>query len=361
MTIQSSKPQSGSKHATSMADLMASFQSKFKTFKKGDIVEGTVKKLTPEEITLDIGAKSDALVLEFDKKNVENLMKLLKVGDKVRASVLSVESEEGFPVVSLRRTLDDLVYFKLEEFHKKDKPVEVKITESTKGGFFAETPDGERGFLPNSQTIDDPDLVGKTIDVKIIEFDRSKKRLIFSQKATVYLTDPAKIENKFKKDDIVEATITNVSSHGLYVSVEKEGVVVEGFVHISEVSYQRVENLPSLFEKGSRIKVQVVEADRDNRRLNLSLKRLEENTFEDVKVKYKTDQKVKGVVKSIRGKGLTLEIEKNIFGFIPEGKIPSETVYEEGDAVDALVEGYDDKHRMILLTPVLKAKPMIYR
>ena len=88
--------------ANSMAELMARQTSQFQPLKRGDIVTGTVKKLTPREILLDIGYKSDALVIEYDKQNLENLLSLLKVGDTVKASVISPESEEGFPVLSLR-------------------------------------------------------------------------------------------------------------------------------------------------------------------------------------------------------------------------------------------------------------------
>ena len=300
--------------------------------------------------------------MEFDKSNVNNLLKLLKVGDKVKATVLSPESEEGFPVVSLRRTLDDLIFSGLQKIFEKEDSLDVYISEATRGGFFAETNEMVRGFLPNSQVLSEYNLVGKTIKVKIIEFDKAKKRVIFSEKATSYLMNPLEIEKAVKKNSVIEAAINNVTNHGLYVSISTEnGQLVEGFIHISEVSYQRVENLQNMFNKGEKIKVLVIDIDHENRRVNLSIKRLEKDKFEDVKTSYKKDQKVKGVISSIKTKGITVKLSENVLGFIPEGKIPPQVTYKEGEEIEALIEDFDSRRRLVVLTPVLKAKPMMYR
>src|SRR3990167_9275836 len=139
-----------------MAELMAR-QGSVQVLQKGQQVSGTIKKLTPQEILLDIGYKSDALVIEYDKGNLENLLSILKVGDKVSASVISAESEEGFPVVSLRRMLDDALFANFEKMSSSDEPFEITITESSRGGYMGETAQGVKGFLPTSQVMgDDP-------------------------------------------------------------------------------------------------------------------------------------------------------------------------------------------------------------
>lgn len=359
--LQAGKIISSSGNARSMADLMASFSSKIVSLKKGDIIEGTIKKLTPQEITMDIGAKSDALVLEFDKKNVENLMRFLKPGERVKASVLSAESEEGFPVVSLRRALDDLIFLKYEDFYKNGQVLDVHIFEATRGGFFAETSEGIRGFLPNSQVVDDSNLVGKTIKVKIIEFERIKKRIIFSEKAVIYLINASEIEKKVKKDEIIEAKITNVVNHGIYVSLTRDNVLMEGFIHISEVSYDRVEDLGSMYKKDSVVKARVLDIDYDNRRINLSIKRLEKDVYDTARETYKVDQKLEGVVEKTIGKGVVVNLENGISGFIPDSKVPSGVSFKIGEKIQSLVENFDDKRRVVILSPVLKEKPIAYR
>lgn len=350
-----------SKAASSMTELMARMGDSVQTIKKGDIVEGVIKKLTPKEILLDIGAKGDALVIEYDKQNLENLLSYLKVGEKVKASVISAESEEGFPVVSLRRTLDDLIYGGFENLTKNDKSFKVNILDVTRGGYFAETPDGVRGFLPNSQVLNEEDLVGKNLEVKIIEFDRSKKRVIFSQKATFYVMDPDKVQKLVKKDDLIDATVTAVTPYGIYVAIKKGEDTLEGFVHISEISYSRVDNISELYKKGAEIKAIVIDIDRENRRINLSVKKLEKDSFAEIESKYKKEQKIKGVVKGISSRGVNIEIGAGVNGFIPSDKIPNSTSYKIGDSVEAEVSDFDMKRRVIVLSPVLTAVPVGYR
>jgi ribosomal protein S1 len=348
--------------ATSMAELMARQTSQFQTLKRGDMVTGTVKKLTPREILLDIGYKSDALVIEYDKQNMENLLNILKVGDTVTASVISPESEEGFPVLSLRRMLEEKVYGALETVFKADTTLTANILEVTRGGYFIETNKGIKGFLPNSQYMDGRLNQGDTVDVKVIEFDREKKRVIVSQKATHYLMNMSEIEKLVKRDMVVKGVVTLVTPYGIYLEVSpKEGVLIEGFIHISEVSHQRVEGLEGKFKIGEELEAQVIGLDSDNKRVNLSLKRLEKDNFDDVKKKYNVEDTITGTVTDIKSRGITLLVEAGVTAFIPSNKVPTDVEYKKDEKVEVEVTGFDDKKRLILVSPVLKTKVIGYR
>lgn len=345
-----------------MAELMAAQSTAFKVFKKGEEVEGIVKKLTPSEIILDIGAKSDALVLEVDKTNQENLMKALKVGDKVKAVIISPESEEGFPVVSLRRALDNLIYSDLGKIATSQEDIEITVLEPTRGGFFAETTSGMKGFLPSSQVLNSETTAGKKITVKIIEVDRAKKRVIFSEKATAYITDPQKLRSLFSKGAKVTALVSQVAPYGIFVVLESdEGKLVEGFVHISEISYERVENISDLYKKGDSVNAEVLEVDNENRRVNLSVKNTLEDTFSKVSEKYKKEEKVKGTVSKVSSRGVTMELEKGVSGFIPADKIPAGTTYNTGDSINAEVTDIDTKKRVVVLSPIITKTFVGYR
>lgn len=349
-----------------MAELMARADN-FQTLQKGQVVKGTIKKLTPNEILLDIGAKSDALVIEYDKQNLENLLKLLKVGDKVDATVISVESEEGFPVVSLRKTLDDKIYSQFESEFTEGKTVSVRIADTTRGGFFVESDHGLKGFLPNSQIMpsvkdQENSMVGSTIDVKIIEFDRARKRLIFSQKSTVYVTDSDQINKLAPKDSIIEGIVTSVTPYGIYLTISPDkDTKVEGFVHISELSHDRIEDINELYKEGDKVKAQVKDIDTENRRVNLSVKNLSTDQFESVKEKFPLETKLTGTVTDVKSRGVTLTIEGDVSAYIPANKIPAGTTYTEGDSVEVEVADYDMKRRVIVVSPVLKAKFIGYR
>lgn len=361
---QSSKatsPSAGS-GAKSMAELMARASSQFSALKRGDAVEGTVKKLDPREILLDIGYKSDALVIEYDKQNLENLLSILKVGDKVEATVISPESEEGFPVLSLRRMLEQKVFGSLEEVFKKDTTVKATVLEVTRGGYFIEISGGIKGFMPNSQVTTGKLSQGDKVDVKVIEFDREKKRVIVSQKATHYLMNMTEIEKLIKRDTVIDAIVTVVTPYGIYLELNpKDEILIEGFIHISEVSHQRVEGLEDKYEAGDTLKVLVIGMDIENRRVNLSLKRLEKDTFEDVKAKYKLEEKAKGTVIEVKSRGVTLSLSEGVNAFIASNKIPTGTEYKKDQEVEVEVTGHDEKKRLVLVSPILTSKVLTYR
>lgn len=337
-------------------------QTNVQVLQKGQEVEGIIKKLEPKEILMDIGAKGDALVIEFDKQNMENLMLLLKVGDKVKASVISPESEEGFPVLSLRRTLDDIIYGKFEKLVNSEEAFDVLITESTRGGYYAQTKEGIKGFIPSSQVTDSNNLVDSKIKVKILEFDRPKKRVVFSQKALTFLMNPAAIQKHIKRGEEIEAEVSAVTPYGLYVvfSPEKD-IKIEGFVHISEIAYEHVTDLGSKFKVGDKIKAQVIDVDTTNKRVNLSIKKTQKDEFVTVREKYKVEDKVKGTVSDVKTRGVTVKVSDGIRGFIPSDKIPSGKTYEAGQSVDAIIVDFDDRRRVIILSPILKAIPVGYR
>ena len=369
-----------------MAQLMAKVGSDLQVLQKGQTVTGIIKKLTPQEILMDIGAKGDALVIEFDRQNLENLLALLKVGDRVSATVISAESEEGFPVVSLRRTLDDIIFEKFSKLSKLEEALEIEVIDATRGGYFAQTSEGVRGFLPLSQVIDESgSLTGKKIQVKLLEVDRSKKRVVFSQKALTYILDPDEIRKLIKRDDVVEGEITGITPYSLFLSIrtkkdakslpagrQVEGSrpeLVEGFIHISEISYERIDNLESQFKKGDKIRAQVIEVDASNRRVNLSIKRTKKDTFLEAKVKYKPEDKVRGAVIKVSSRGIMIALEEGILGLIPQDKIPHFTEasrgkpagYNVGDIINCEVVEIDQRRRVIILSPILKAVPIGYR
>lgn len=353
---------SGSKPATSMAELMAAHTSSFNVYKKGQEVTGTVKKLTPQEILLDIGAKSDALVLEVEKTNMDNLLSILHVGDTVKAVILSPEAEEGFPVVSLRRTLDNMIFAEFDKALSGNDTVEVTVTDPTRGGYFASTKNRMSGFLPHSQILTQDNLTGKTIQVKIIESDRAKKRVIFSQKATEYVTDPAELLKLLPKGTKVNAVVVSPTSYGMFVTIENKGdKKIEGFVHISEVSFDRVENLASLYKKGDKIEALVLDVDHENRRVNLSIKATLKDNFAEIAEKFKKGETVKGKVTTVATRGVTVELENKVKGFIPADKIPAEKTYEAGESITVEVSNVDVKRRMVMLSSVVTKAFVGYR
>ena len=356
---------SKSSKSTTMAELLASHKTTFVKVNKGEILLAVVTKLTSSEILVDIGAKTEAVVLEKDKRIMRSLLSSIKLGDKVTVAVLNPESDYGNPVVSLRRFNDDRVWKKLEELQKSKEPLEVMVDESTKGGFLISTKDGLSGFLPNSQTIfleNSQDLVGKTIKVLVIELNRVARKIIFSQKATVGSEDFEKAVKDLKIGQKIEATISNVAPFGIFLSVQlPEKKSVEGFVHISEVSWERIATIPDTFKAGEKLEAEILNFDKDSQRVNLSIKKLAKDPFEEKLKAYTNDQKVSGSVTKILSNGVLVNVGEGIEGFIKKDKIPPTISYNEGSPVNATVVEVDTRRHRLILVPVLTEKPIGYR
>jgi len=366
-TIQKSKVKSQNKTAkpSTMAELLASYKAVFISPKKGDVLEGTITKLTSSEILVDIGAKTEAVVLEKDKALLRNLLQSLKVGDKVNVFVLNPESDFGNTVVSLRRFIDDKLWHKLSQLQDKKEPIDLTINEVTKGGFLVSTQDKVAGFLPNSQTVfleSSQNLVGKTIKAIIIELNRMQKKIIFSQKATLGTEDFENAVKSLKQGTEVEAVISNIAPFGIFTSIETaKDKFVEGFIHISEISWDSLVVIPDTFNVGDRIKAIVKDFDTQSKRVNLSLKALTLDPFTAKTKDFAVDQKIQANVLKITSAGVLFDLGNGTEGIVKKEKIPPTVVYQEGQSVNLVVSEIDKKRRKVVLTPVLKEKPIGYR
>lgn len=248
-----------------MADLMKSVQTSFVSPKKGEVLTGTITKLTASEILVDIGAKTEAVVLEKDKKILKSILSLIKVGDRVLVSVLNPESDYGNPVVSLRRFIDDKLWEKVADFQKKKALLDAKVSEFTKGGFVIETNDGIIGFLPNShmQHID-PNPFGKIFRVTLLEVDRPSRKIIFSQKQTFGKDEFEKAVLDLKPDQKIDSIIASIAPFGVYVSVPiNEDKTLEGVI--------RKEKIPPgvSYKVGDKVQTIVAEIDTKNHKIFL--------------------------------------------------------------------------------------------
>jgi len=351
--------------ATSMEELLKKADAKFTRLQKGENVSGVITKLTPQEILVDLGGKAEAIVLEKDRKILRSLLSTIKVGDKVTVSVLNPESDFGYPVVSLRRFLSEGVWKKLEELQKENKKIRATITESTRGGFMVEIEDGISGFLPNSHASfvqNAQDLIGSTVDVVVLELNRSTHKIIFSQKAATTNEDFNKIAKKLKIDQKIKTTINNVASFGLFTVINvTDSEVIDGFIHSSEVSWDQAPNLEQTYQSGVVIDAVVIGFDTEAKRANLSIKKLSEDPFIDKTSNLKIDQKISGTVKSVSDNNILVNLGNDLEGFIPKDKVPAGVSYEVSQPITVTISEIDKKKRRITVSPLLLRKTIGYR
>jgi small subunit ribosomal protein S1 len=352
----STKPQSA------MAALLAKHKNDIVTLKKGESVKGKLTKLSSSEITVDVGSKTEALVLEKERRILNTILSMFKVGDTVEVNVLNPESEYGQPIVSLRRYLGDLAWKKLEDLQKSKDTLEGTVQDVTKAGYLVSTDFGVAGFLPQSHTSQGNIAAGQSIKVTVLELNRKDNKIIFSQKANLSEEEFTKAIKGLKTGDKVKATITNVSPFGVFVTfIAKDDITLEGFIHISEVSWDKVTDLASMFSQGQEIDAVVIRFDNEAKRVNLSIKRLTADPFESLMEKYPLEKKVTATISKIDESGITLALDEEVEGFIKQEKVPPTSKYAVDQKITATVSEFDKKRHKIILVPVLLEKPIGYR
>ncbi len=339
-------------------------KNKVKILKKGKEVEGTIISLSKKGIIFDIGAKAYAQLGELELKEVSTYLPYLKPGDKIQVKIISEESKNGYPVVSLRKFFEKGKWEILKEKKDKEEEIEVVCGEYGKGGIFVDFM-GIRGVIPKIQLtepfINEPEkLIGQKIKVKILEVNKEKNRLVVSQKASVLKISQKDLQKKF--DDIKEgktykAKVLGASEFGIFCEVKG----VEGLIHISEISWEKVNNASSYVKIGDVIDVYVVEKNKKDLKLNLSLKRLTPDPWEKIEEKYPKEKEVEGEIIRKEKYGYFVKLEPGIEGLIHISKLKGDENIKIGDKIKAYVERISIKERKMSLILPQKEKPVFYR
>lgn len=356
------------KQLTSMDDLLKQTKYQLRGWKRGDSVEGIVVEKTKGVLYLDIGGKSEGMVIDREMKAAKDFVKELEVGDKVEVIITQPENDKGQTLLSLKKAAGDYLWNQFEEKLKTGGVIRVVGREVNRGGLVVEAK-GLQGFIPASQFGSQwanriEELISRQIEVKPIEINREKNRLIFSERevseaALLQAQDGAL--KKIKVGDTFKGEITGAMPFGFFVKIKTNGIKLEGLVHISEISWQRVEEPKEFYKVGDKVKVKVLAKDKTTGKLNLSIKQLKSDPWEKIEKKYPADAKVKGKVVRLAPFGAFVDLEEGIEGLIHISKIPAEKSLKVGDKVDCYVESINQEGRRMSLGLVLKEKPVGYK
>ncbi len=206
---------------------------------------------------------------------------------------------------------------------------------------------------------------GERLKVFIADYNQDDHKIIFSQKNSLSVEDFEKISKELKKGERVKVTITNGTNFGYFVSfpvkIEKKSIDLEGLIHISELSWGKVDDISELYQSGDEVEAVVLGFDRDSRRVDFSLKRLSKDPFEEIKEKYPLEKKIEGVIARIEDGNIYLTLEEGLEGLIKKEKISPTANYSVGSTISATVTNHDSRRRRIELVPVLLEKPLMYR
>lgn len=343
--------------------------------KPGAVLSGIATEITKKMVLVDIGAKTEGMVVDREFEAAKDYIADLKQGDEVSVYVVSPENERGQILLSLKRALVDRKWEQFAEYMQTSQVVEVRGLEVNKGGMIVVS-EGIRGFVPSSQFgknyLGRMDLlIDKDFKVKVIEVDKEKNRLIFSERLVSEAEEIAKKTEALKHvtpGDIYEGVVSGIMPFGVFVGVEvpfkgdSAGVgKVEGLVHISEISWEKVNDPNDYFKLGDRVKVKVLGIDEGAGKLNLSVKQMTDDPWSTVTTKYPVGAKVTGTVSRTAPFGAFVTLEPGVDGLIHISKIPSGSEPKVGSEIEVFVEHVDPEQRRMSLGLVLTEVPVGYK
>lgn len=329
-------------------------ENQVKTFNRGDIVEGDVVDVREGMVIVDIGYKSEGIVAGRELKSDTLDWRELVPGDKVLVYVVKPEDDEGQLILSIRRTQQASTWLTLDKAKKENDIVEAIVVEANNGGLIVEIGKGIRGFIPTSQLDASRvyingvrqvgkdisskvqkrlnSLVGDKIQTRIIELDREKNRIILSEKMVTQargLEQREKTLNKVKEGDVLEGTVSGITPFGVFVNAEG----LEGLVHLSELSWDKVEDIGNLYQVGGKVKVMVIGVSDGGKRVAYSVKRLLKDPWAEAISKYKMGDVVKGKVQKVVPYGAFVRIAEGLNGLIHISELSDKLVKDPSDIV----------------------------
>jgi ribosomal protein S1 len=372
ITKKSKNKSTKSKEILTMEDLLASEGVALTGLKKGQEIKGKITSIKNKGIYIDIGGKTDAVVAGKEFEFVKDYVADLKVGDEIEVQVKSPENDKGQILVSIRGAASGYGWNYFKEKENSGGELTVFAKELNRGGAVVVAPFGFFGFIPGSQIgkkyDGEPDkMLGKKIKVKVLEVDQAKNRLVFSERL---VSEPGRVGEEvdameaLKIDDIFEAEVVRVEPFGIFVRIILESgemkLNLEGLVHISEISWEKVDEVGSMYKPKDKIKVRLI--NKSEGRLQFSIKRLSDDPWLKIEEKYPKDKEVEGVVVRLATFGALVRLEAGVEGLIHISKLAGGVDLKMKDTVQVYIESIDVAKRKISLGLVMTDKKnVIYK
>jgi small subunit ribosomal protein S1 len=328
------------------------------TFQVGEVLEGTVTKVEDKHVKVAISEGKEGIlpISEISSFHLESASEKVSEGQEIKVKVIKLDDEQI--ILSLKAIEADQVWGELEGKYEANETFEVTVKEQVKGGLVADV--GLRAFIPASlvdtQFVEDfSEFVGQTISVKISEMDKEKNRVILSRKAVLeeqLKSEKLKAFESITAGSIIEGTVQRITSFGVFINLGG----VDGLVHISQLSHDRVEQPSDVVKEGETVKVKVLDVDLDNERISLSIKATQPGPWDAVKKSIKVGDEIEGKVTRIVNFGAFVEIQPGVEGLVHISQLSTDRVskvndvVKEGQTVNAKVTDADFAKKRISLS-----------
>jgi small subunit ribosomal protein S1 len=335
--------------------------SDIKALVTGDAIEGEVLAVKKNEVWIDLGAQGVGVVMRREIGHGQSL----ELGQKVTVSVIDPELDEGHALLSMKRAVKDRGWDELQRVHEANEIVEIMPYDANRGGLLVEL-EGIRGFLPVSQLAAghyprvsgaDKDeilqklhaLTNKPLRVRVLDVSRKDNKLIFSEKEAVKDDMQARF-SELKVGDVVEGVVTGVIDFGAFINVDG----IEGLVHISEISWERVDNPRNYVKVNDQVKAKIIGIDKD--RLSLSLKQMSEDPWLEQVKAFKKGDIVEGKVTRITPFGAFVQLSPSVEALVHVSEMSSdenadpEQLFQLNEKKEFKVLDIDTENRKIALS-----------
>lgn len=327
----------------------------------GEIRTGVIASISPTQILVSIGAKSEGVVSgrELDQLTTEE-REALQVGQEVHVFVINPEDANGNVVLSLKRAQEQISWENVEKLLESDNVIDSKIIGFNKGGLIVGV-EGLRGFVPSSQisamrrsqsTGETPEqrwqkMIGQPITVRVIEVDRERRRLILSERAASTESRQSikeRVIEELEEGKVYTGRVTSLANFGAFINING----ADGLVHLSELSWDHIDHPREVLEVGQEIKVKVINVDREKKRIGLSVRALQSDPWKSRVEKYSVGQLVEGVITRLTKFGAFARLEGDIEGLIHISEIAEHRIEHPKEV---LKEGEVKSLRVIRIDP----------
>lgn len=339
-------------------DILKEFEQDQTIYHAGDLVEGKVVGVSERGILVDFGHKSEGIIAIEEFTTPEGEV-TVKKGDDVEVVIRKMHSGDSPPVLSRTDALNRKSWDIIEKAYNEETPITGRVTGKTKGGLQVDL-NGVEAFLPGSQIDSRPirnldSFRDQEIEAKVIKFSRKRNNVVISRKAlTDEVVNKQKAEtlNSIEEDYVVEGTIRNLTEYGAFVDIGG----IDGLLHVTDMSWGRLQNPNQLFKVNDHIQVKVLKLDREKEKVSLGYKQLIPDPWSTVMEVYPINAKIKGIVSSVAEYGAFIELEPGVEGLVhvsemswsKRSKSPRRLV-NPGEEVEVQVLGIDTDERRISL------------
>lgn len=320
------------------SEAAADYDRSFPQLEKGEVIKGTVVHIDREGVLVDVGAKSEGIIHpdELSRDVAAEAESVVSVGEKIDVLVLEAESADGSLILSKKRADFEKAWDRVIEAKETGKTITAMVTERVKGGLVVDL--GIRGFVPASHVgsgslkTNLDKYVGDTLDLKVIEVDRERRKVVLSNRDADHAQRQSRRQTTIASLEVgktLTGTVRRLTTYGAFVDLGG----IDGLLHISEMSWTRINDPSDVLKEGEQIEVQILKLDLENGRISLGRRQILPDPWSEIETTYTIGELIQGTVARIVPFGVFVQVKSGIEGIIPN----SELSYRRGVKASDLV------------------------